>query len=118
MTEKLEVEQFFKNSPKLEAHEAVSDKLRSFVENCQAREQHVAIVTSGGTTVPLERRCVRYIDNFSGGGRGASSTEYFLKKGYAVIFVHRRKSLQPFEQRLPSLLDMYTINDSGSVTGK
>ena len=33
-------------------------------------------VTSGGTTVPLERRCVRFIDNFSSGNRGAASTEY------------------------------------------
>ncbi|VAI57934.1 unnamed protein product [Triticum turgidum subsp. durum] len=32
-------------------------------------------VTSGGTTVPLEQRCVRYIDNFSSGHRGAASTE-------------------------------------------
>lgn len=36
-------------------------------------------VTSGGTTVPLERRCVRFIDNFSGGTRGALSTEFFLQ---------------------------------------
>lgn len=33
-------------------------------------------MTSGGTTVPLEQRCVRYIDNFSSGHRGAASTEY------------------------------------------
>ena len=36
----------------------------------------VVCVTSGGTTVPLEQRCVRYIDNFSSGQRGAASTEY------------------------------------------
>lgn len=35
----------------------------------------VVCVTSGGTTVPLEKRCVRYIDNFSSGHRGAASTE-------------------------------------------
>lgn len=39
----------------------------------------VVCVTSGGTTVPLERRCVRFIDNFSGGTRGALSVEEFLK---------------------------------------
>jgi hypothetical protein len=27
----------------------------------------VVVVTSGGTTVPLERNCVRFIDNFSEG---------------------------------------------------
>ena len=34
-----------------------------------------ALVTSGGTTVPLERRTVRFIDNFSSGNRGAALTE-------------------------------------------
>ena len=38
--------------------------------------RRVVCVTSGGTTVPLEQRCVRYIDNFSSGHRGAASTEY------------------------------------------
>lgn len=27
----------------------------------------IVVVTSGGTTVPLERNCVRFIDNFSEG---------------------------------------------------
>ncbi len=45
------------------------------MSNPQAR---VVCVTSGGTTVPLERRCVRFIDNFSSGHRGAASTEYEL----------------------------------------
>ncbi|CAL5349440.1 unnamed protein product [Camellia sinensis] len=35
----------------------------------------VVCVASGGTTVPLEKRCVRYIDNFSSGHRGAASTD-------------------------------------------
>lgn len=39
-------------------------------------DRRIVCVTSGGTTVPLEKRCVRYIDNFSSGYRGASSTEY------------------------------------------
>lgn len=38
----------------------------------------VAVVTSGGTTAPLERRCVRFLDNFSQGTRGALSAEQFL----------------------------------------
>lgn len=38
--------------------------------------RRIVCVTSGGTTVPLEKRCVRYIDNFSSGHRGATSTEY------------------------------------------
>jgi len=50
----------------------------------------VICITSGGTTVPLEQRCVRYIENFASGQRGAAATEYFLKAGYAVIFIYRR----------------------------
>lgn len=49
----------------------------SAVSGAQARP--IACVTSGGTTVPLERNCVRFIDNFSAGTRGALSTEQFLK---------------------------------------
>lgn len=40
------------------------------------RPRPVAVVTSGGTTVPLERNCVRFIDNFRRGlmGRRAHAT--------------------------------------------
>ena len=47
------------------------------------------VFQSGGTTVPLEHVTVRFVDNFSAGTRGASSTEYFLSAGYAVIFMYR-----------------------------
>ncbi|KAF8684013.1 E3 ubiquitin-protein ligase synoviolin [Rhizoctonia solani] len=57
-----------------------------------------AIQSSGGTTVPLELHVVRFLDNFSAGTRGATSAEYFLKAGYAVIFMHRQFSLQPFSR--------------------
>lgn len=36
----------------------------------------VSYFQSGGTTVPLESKTVRFIDNFSVGSRGAASTEY------------------------------------------
>jgi phosphopantothenoylcysteine synthetase/decarboxylase len=39
----------------------------------------VVLVTSGGTTVPLERNCVRFLDNFSQGTRGALSAEAFIE---------------------------------------
>ena len=58
----------------------------------------ICLVTSGGTTAPLERNTVRFIDNFSRGTRGAASTEYFLEQGYAVVFLTRRNSLQPFSR--------------------
>ena len=60
--------------------------------------QRIALVTSGGTTVPLENQTVRFIDNFSAGTRGATSAEYFLQSGYAVIFLHRQFSLLPYSR--------------------
>jgi phosphopantothenate-cysteine ligase len=53
----------------------------------------VAFVTSGGTSVPLEKNTVRSVENFSTGKRGALSAEYFLKNGFCVIFLKRDKSL-------------------------
>ena len=105
--------------------------------------------------MPLERNCVRFVDNFSGGTRGALSTERFLEvthaalpdmhgldglaslarllclimpcaglapqwcqgvgqvprrflslvrlqEGYAVIFLNRKHSIQPFTKGVPS----------------
>ncbi|KAL4453000.1 hypothetical protein ABPG73_004778 [Tetrahymena malaccensis] len=56
----------------------------------------IVCITSGGTSVPLEKNTVRSIENFSTGQRGAISAEEFLKRGYKVIFLNRKKSLQPF----------------------
>lgn len=64
--------------------------------------RRIVVVTSGGTTVPLERNCVRFIDNFSAGTRGALSAEQFIEAGYAVIFLTRSGSIQPFTKGLPS----------------
>ncbi|KAF4553204.1 Phosphopantothenate--cysteine ligase CAB2-like protein [Elsinoe fawcettii] len=58
--------------------------------------RRVVLLTSGGTTVPLETNMVRFVDNFSAGTRGATSAEWFLRQGYAVIFLHREWSLLPF----------------------
>jgi phosphopantothenate-cysteine ligase len=55
------------------------------------------LVTSGGTTVPLEKNTVRFIDNFSTGSRGSKSAECFLEDKYAVIFMHRKGSMEPFK---------------------
>jgi hypothetical protein len=49
--------------------------LTAFVAANAAADRRVAVVTSGGTTVPLERRTVRFLDNFSTGLRGASLAE-------------------------------------------
>lgn len=58
--------------------EGLEAQVAEFVSQ-HARSRPIVCVTSGGTTVPLERKCVRYIDNFSAGTRGAMSTEAFLQ---------------------------------------
>ena len=77
----MSVEDLFQDSPASAA--CLEGKVESFVQrHCgagAAQRRPIVCVTSGGTTVPLERRCVRFIDNFSGGTRGALSVEQFLK---------------------------------------
>eukprot|EP00975_Prorocentrum_lima_P053508 11225172-Prorocentrum_lima.AAC.1 len=77
------------------------EALRQFLESLQgSSERRVVLVTSGGTTVPLERNTVRFLDNFSTGARGAASAERFLALGYACVFLHRRGSNTPFGRHL------------------
>lgn len=66
----------------------------------------LVIITSGGTTVPLERRAVRFISNFSTGSRGAACAEYFLKQGYNVILLKRSGSVSPYQQKLMAALSL------------
>jgi len=61
------------------------------------------LVSSGGTSVPLEKNTVRSVENFSTGTRGARSTEYFLKRGHPVIFFHRGTSIKPFQIELGAM---------------
>ncbi|KAF7139484.1 hypothetical protein RHSIM_Rhsim07G0198900 [Rhododendron simsii] len=126
-----EIESFFDSAPPLKDGADISRKLNEFI----ARDSHstgklvsdggggatrVVCVTSGGTTVPLEKRCVRYIDNFSSGHRGAASTEYFLKAGYSVIFLYRRGTFQPFCRSLPEdpLLECFEVSKELNVQAR
>ena len=70
----------------------------AFIDHHAAMGRRVVLITSGGTTVPLENQTVRFIDNFSAGTRGATSAEYFLQEEYAVIFLHRQFSLLPYSR--------------------
>ncbi|KAJ1406794.1 DNA/pantothenate metabolism flavoprotein, C-terminal, partial [Sesbania bispinosa] len=101
-----QVKAFFDSAPPLQNSHEVTQKLDQFIQrnsspSANGGARRIVCVTSGGTTAPLEQRCVRYVDNFSSGHRGATSTEYFLKAGYAVIFLYRRGSFQPFCRSLP-----------------
>ncbi|XP_059451710.1 phosphopantothenate--cysteine ligase 2-like isoform X1 [Corylus avellana] len=117
-----EVKSFFESAPPLQNRDDISGKLEEFVERNSAvsgngRGRRVVCVTSGGTTVPLEQRCVRYIDNFSSGHRGAASTENFIKAGYAVIFLYRRGTYQPYCRSLPEdpLVECFEITDESNI---
>lgn len=97
-------------------------ELNEFLRSVAARNLKLVVVTSGGTTAPLEKSCVRFIDNFSTGTRGAISTESFLRHGsesgeYAVIFLHRKGSVQPFTRHMDvgKLVKTCDLDDDGKM---
>lgn len=111
--------QYFSSNPpppSLQSHVTLA---RAFIQRHAEEGRRVALVTSGGTTVPLEEQTVRYIDNFSAGTRGATSAEYLLANGYAVIYLHRQFSLLPYSRHYShntrSFLDFMREDDQGRV---
>ncbi|KAK1814694.1 Phosphopantothenate--cysteine ligase cab2 [Friedmanniomyces endolithicus] len=117
--EQLTEPDYFQTNPEPPTLDRQITLARSFVEQHASQNRRVALVTSGGTTVPLENQTVRFIDNFSAGTRGATSAEYFLEAGYAVIFLHRQFSLLPYSRHYSHstncFLDFMTHNDAGAV---
>lgn len=115
-TEEME---YFEANPKPFNLDQVSNQARAFIEQHASQNRRVALVTSGGTTVPLENQTVRFIDNFSAGTRGATSAEYFIENGYAVIFLHRQFSLLPYSRHYSHstncFLDYMTGTEDGPV---
>lgn len=98
---------YFGENPAPNALDAHSQLAEEFLSFHAAAGRRVVLVTSGGTTVPLERQTVRFIDNFSAGTRGATSAEYFLETGYAVIFLHRQFSLLPYSRHYSHATDCF-----------
>ncbi|KZV72733.1 DFP-domain-containing protein [Peniophora sp. CONT] len=113
-------EEYFATQPPPASLEHDVSGVRDFVARQKVAGRKVALVTSGGTTVPLELNVVRFLDNFSAGTRGATSAEYFLNAGYAVIFMHRQFSLQPFSRHYSHstnpFLDLLNVNASGDIS--
>lgn len=98
---------YFSSNPPPKAlpqHVAAAEE---FISHHAATNRRVVLITSGGTTVPLEKNTVRFIDNFSAGTRGATSAEYFLEAGYAVIFLHRQFSLLPYSRHYSHSTDCF-----------
>lgn len=65
----------------------------------------MVFLTSGGTSVPLEKNTVRMLENFSTGTRGSLLAEEVLLEGHLLIFFYRDNSFLPF-------LSGITINSS------
>lgn len=88
-------------------------KIDQFIEYHLKKNNRLVFITSGGSTVPLEAKTVRFIDNFSMGTRGSVSAEQFIKKNYAVLFLHRKRSLTPYERKFhnTNLLDLMHYTD-------
>lgn len=92
-------DEYFKNHTPPSYLPEIAKEVQEFINyHLNTTGKRIALVTSGGTTVPLENNTVRFIDNFSAGTRGATSAEYFLENGYAVIFLHREFSLLPYSR--------------------
>ncbi|KAF2823426.1 DFP-domain-containing protein [Ophiobolus disseminans] len=112
---------YFTHEPAPKDLKANTTLAREFIARHAAGGRRVVLVTSGGTTVPLETQTVRYIDNFSAGTRGATSAENFLANGYAVMFLHRQFSLLPYSRHYShntrSFLDFMEERDGQVVVG-
>ena len=79
-------------------------RLHNFTTRHTAHHIPLALVTSGGTSAPLEHNCVRFLDNFSTGTRGAYAVEELCNRGYAVIHLKREGSVSPFGRVLSNEL--------------
>eukprot|EP01135_Chromosphaera_perkinsii_P007856 Nk52_evm48s1020 gene=Nk52_evmTU48s1020 len=91
-------DEYFANNPCPTDISEYVKSVRKFVGFHKEKGNKVVLITSGGTTVPLENQTVRFLDNFSAGTRGSASAEYFIENGYAVVFMHRQFSLEPYSR--------------------
>lgn len=104
-----EVETFYAENLTADARAALSgekDRLLAFCDNLIRVHPDcpgVAFITSGGTTVPLEVNAVRFITNFSSGGRGAYFVETLAERGWACVLMHHRTAVMPFRRVLDAM---------------
>lgn len=111
----MDPDDYFQTTPPPSNLSETSQRVKQFISDHSA--QRIVLITSGGTTVPLEANTVRFLDNFSAGTRGSASAEYFLLKGYAVIFLHRQFSLEPWSRNytMSKIFDSLSIDNDNVV---
>nr|CCC89682.1 conserved hypothetical protein [Trypanosoma congolense IL3000] len=67
--------------------------------NCKG----LALVSSGGTSVPLEMNAVRFVTNFSTGSRGAGLVEDLVVREWACILLHSESAQLPFRRVMDNM---------------
>ncbi|UKJ90350.1 phosphopantothenate--cysteine ligase (ATP) [Theileria orientalis] len=94
-----------------------------FTRNLEGNDDYrVIVITSGGTSVNLDRYGIRYIDNFSSGRRGSEIAEFFLSRGYLVLFLSRKTAHLPFirftndHDNPYRLLESLKVGNDSSIT--
>ncbi|KAF4703407.1 hypothetical protein FOZ63_013174, partial [Perkinsus olseni] len=102
---------------------ADSPRFSEFVSRVAADpEARLVVISSGGTTVALERRTVRFLDNFSTGNRGAGMAESFImmneepsSRRYYVVYFHRKggSCVMPFVRHLPDATEQLELLSKG-----
>ncbi|CDJ61148.1 DNA/pantothenate metabolism flavoprotein domain-containing protein, putative [Eimeria maxima] len=111
---------FFSNEPPPPNVATAGLRVRQFVrpllEKEELKESKVAIITAGGTDVPLEREAVRYITNTSSGERGAALCEQLLRLGYHVVYVTSVRAMKPFVRHVLPIHPMPHILDSMALS--
>ena len=117
----MDADQYFEESqPPPHLDQSIA-QVKEFIEHNNSLNRRIVLVTSGGTTVPLESQTVRFLDNFSAGTRGSASAEYFIEKGYACIFLHRQWSLEPYTRhyshQVHCFLDLLNNENDKIVVG-
>ncbi|RIA92839.1 DNA/pantothenate metabolism flavo protein [Glomus cerebriforme] len=87
-------------------------KVKEFVNKHNKAGRRIVLITSGGTTVPLENNTVRFLDNFSAGTRGATSAEYPFNSFLQF-------SLQPYSRHYTHstncFLDFIELKNDGHI---
>jgi phosphopantothenate-cysteine ligase len=81
----------------------IAPSLTRFLECATAAGRRLCVITSGGTSVPLERNAVRFVTNFSTGSRGSALAEELVERGASVVFLGKRGSQLPFHRTVSSL---------------